>query len=93
MRTLVHERFAGDTIRLTWINSGVTPTIISSALRDGSDTVISSMAAISSGNGHYYSLHSLPNTPGSLVNEWIAVINANTYVHKQRLRAFAGDVD
>ena len=45
MRMLVHERLAGDTIRLTWVNTGVTPTLISSALRDGVDTVINSISA------------------------------------------------
>lgn len=93
MRTLVHERIAGSTLRVTWVNTGVTPTLLTAALRDRNDAVVSSLTAISSGNGAYYAVLPLPNTPGWWVNEWIAVINANTYVDRQWIKTYVGDVD
>lgn len=93
MRTLLHERIAGSTLRVTWVSTGVTPTLLTCALRDRDDVVVSSITATASGNGAYYGLLALPNTPGVWVNEWIAVINANTYVDRQWIRTYRGDVD
>jgi hypothetical protein len=36
-----------------------------------------------SGNGHYYALIAHPGSVQWVVQEWIAVINANTYIDRQ----------
>lgn len=83
--------FVGSTIRTTWINSGVTASPISSALFDGSGTLVASVAQVSSGNGHYYADLALPMSRGWLLNEQLAVVGVNTYrryqlVHVQQPR-------
>jgi hypothetical protein len=92
MRVPVHEIVAGDTIRPTCVNTGSTMSPVCSALFDASSVLVSSIAATASGNGAYYGLH-LVNTPGWYVNQWISVINANTYVKRQFYRAYLPDVD
>ena len=89
---IVHD-FVGSTLRTTLVNSGATITPISSALINGSETLISSKAMTSSGNGFFYADLSLPNTPQWLVNEFIAVINANTYKKYQLINVVKPEVD
>lgn len=87
------EEFVGSTLRTTWINSGATASPISSALYDSSNTLISSVAQTSSGDGHYYADIALPMTPGWFLNEQIGVISANTYRRFQYVRVVWPEVD
>jgi hypothetical protein len=89
----VLEKVAGTTFKPTFVSSGATASPISSALLTGSETLSNSLTATSSGDGHYYALHLLPTSPGWLVNQWIAVINANTYVGRQFVKVIAPEVD
>ena len=82
----------GGTVKVTLVNSGVTPSGICSALFNRSETLVDSVTATSSGNGFYYALHT-PNTPGIYVNKWFSAIGANTYVTPQYLRALAYQAD
>lgn len=77
----------------TLINSGATVSPVSFQLLSGSETLISSVSGQSSGNGHYYGLHSLPSSEGWYIGQAIGVINANTYVVRQPVRARALEVD
>lgn len=88
MRINFFEDIAGTTFRATWVSSGVTPGLISSALRDSAENIISSVQGISSGNGFYYAFHTLPTSPGWFINEWTALIgiNQNTYIKRQFIR-------
>ena len=54
-----------------------------STLINAEEALVSSMAAVSSGNGYYYAPHTLPSSKQWLINRWFAVINANTYVRSQ----------
>lgn len=83
----VVEMVAGSTIKLTWVNSGVTPSSIQSRLIDGTETIVSTVAGTSSGNGFYYGLHTIPNSDAWYVNEWFAYIGTNTYVSRQLVHA------
>ena len=87
------RRLIGDTIAITWVNSGVTPTAIGAAIYNGSETLVSSASMTSSGNGHYYRLYTLPNTPGYFVAETIATISGNPYKNRIRFKAIRGEVD
>jgi hypothetical protein len=78
-----YEFIVGTTKRLTWVNTGVTAGFIHAALRDFNGTLINSITGVDSGNGHYYAVMPHPNTPGWYSQEWVAIINANTYVSKQ----------
>lgn len=89
----VIERVAGTTVRPTWVNPGVTPTSISSALLDADEQLVNSVAAISSGGGYFYALHTLPNSRAWYVNEWSSVINGYPYKHRQFVRALKPEVD
>jgi hypothetical protein len=82
----VYDCIADSTKKLTWVSSGTVPSQISCALRmtNSAQTLISSMAASTSGNGFYYGVLMHPGSAGKwVINEWIAVINANTYVNRQ----------
>lgn len=70
--------------RLEFVNSGATASSISCALRAWDETLISSVAAASSGDGHYYSVVTHPGSNQWVINEWIAVFNGSEY----RLRQF-----
>jgi hypothetical protein len=71
--------FIGSTLRATFVCSGATISGASSSLRNGSHSLVTSLAATSSGNGHMFADLPLPTSAQWMVNEWIAVINANTY--------------
>lgn len=79
---VVHGQ-AGDTMTLTWVNCGAVPSRIVSNLLDTNESLVSSAAGVSSGNGYYYAPHTLPSSKQWLVNRWFATINASTYVRSQ----------
>lgn len=84
----VIEEMVGNTLKVTWVNSGVTPSAITSALIDRNETVVDSITATSSGNGFYYAPHTLPTSyVGFWVNEWDATINGKHYLRRQYIRA------
>lgn len=87
------EVIAGSTIRLTFRADGASASPISSALFSGSETLVSSIAAVSSGNGYYYALHDVPSTPAWYVNRWVAFISPNTYRAVQYVRGVTPEVD
>lgn len=93
MRIQVIECIAGTTLRTTWVNSGVTPGSICSALLSGSETLVHSVSASDSGNGHYHALHSIPNSSAWYVNRWLAQIGAMVYENRQVVRAVRLEVD
>lgn len=93
MKLPVVELLAGTTLKAAWVNSGATASPICSALFDKDEALVSSIAATSSGNGFYYATHLLPNSTAWYVNKWYAVINANTYVDAQWVRAVRPEVD
>lgn len=79
----VYKVIGGATRQVIWVSSGAVPVSIAATLRKYDDTLVHSMAAISSGNGHYYAPLPHPGSAQWLVQEWVAVINANTYVDRQ----------
>ena len=79
---VVHGQ-CGDTVTLTWVNCGAAPSKICSTLLDTNESLVSSVAGVSSGSGSYYAPHTLPGSKQWLVNRWYATINANTYVRSQ----------
>lgn len=93
MPNQVFETLARTTERYTFVSSGSLPSTISCALRDRSDALVSSVAATSSGNGFYYAVLQSPGSSQWLVNEWVAVINANTYVNRQLIHVVMQEVD
>jgi hypothetical protein len=90
-RLNIVNEFIGSTLRTTWVNSGATPSTISSALYNNSTVLVSSISQTSSGNGHYYADLALPNSKQWMLNEQIAVIDGRTLkrfqlVHVQQPR-------
>lgn len=83
----------GDTIKIRWINSGVTPTTLIAAAYTGSETIVDSAAMVSSGDGHYYHLHTVPNTPGYYVAQTLATISGKPYKNRTAYRAVLKDVN
>jgi hypothetical protein len=89
----VKDFLCGNTIQVSWINSGVTPTDVYAACFTGSETVVDSATMVSSGNGFYYHLHTIPNTPGFYVIQTLATINSKPFKDRQIYQAVLQDVD
>lgn len=93
MRIQVQETLSGTTLRVTWVSSGTTVSSIYSTLLDKAETVVNTATPTSSGGGLWYAIHPIPNSNGWYVNEWQAIINANTYVNRQYIKATKPEVD
>ena len=89
----IKDFLCGDTVKIRWINSGITPTTIIAATYTGSETLVDSGAMVSSGNGHYYFLHTIPNTPGYYVAQTLATISSKPYKNRSQYRAVLKDVN
>lgn len=72
--------YIGSTLRATLISSGTAydPGAYS-CLRDASNAVVTSRAAVDSGNGFLYADLTLPSSAQWMVNEWGVAINGNPY--------------
>jgi len=90
----ITEFLIGDTVKLTWVNSGVTvsggPTI---SLRDGAETIVNTMSLTSSGDGHYYGFMTLPGSSGLYVMESVASISGYPFKRRAALRTILQEVD
>jgi len=92
----IHDCIEYTTKKFTWISSGTVPSAIGLALLRPDNVLVQSKAATSSGNGMYYGL--LYMNVASMgasrwaIQEWIAVINANTYVDRQFVKLIAANV-
>lgn len=82
----------GDTFKQTFINSGSVANPIFASIIDGSETMLNSESATSSGNGHYFR-QTIINTPGYYVSQWDATISGKPYKRRQRFRAILDEVD
>jgi len=89
----IKEYLVGNTIQATWVNSGVTPTAIHVAIYDGDETLVDSATMSSSGNGHYYYDHTIPNTPGFYAMYYEATINGNPFRNQDKYKALLEQVD
>lgn len=89
---MIKKYLVGDTIQITMVNSGVTPSAIMCAVYDSSETLVDSGSMTSSGNGHYYFDHTVTNTPGFYVAQTLATISSNPYKNRLRFQAVLGEV-
>lgn len=89
----VHTTLAYTTEVLTWVSTGTVAGTISSALIDRSETLVSSTAAVSSGNGAYYANMVMPGSAQWLVNEWRATVNGNLHIKRQFMQVLTMEVD
>ena len=81
----------GNTIKFTWINSGVTMNPIV-GVYTGSGTLIDSGAMTSSGNGHYYYDHTV-NSGGYYNMVAIGSAAGNPYKRNLKIKGITGGVD
>jgi H+/gluconate symporter-like permease len=89
----VVTEFIGSTLRATLVTSGATISPLSTALYDKNDVLVTSISMASSGNGFYYGDIPLPNSAQWMLNEFVAVINANTYRRFQLVNVLKPEVD
>ena len=86
------KKLIGNTLQVTWVSSGQTPSPISAAIRDGSDTLVNSKTMTSSGNGHFFYDY-VPTSVGFYVAETIATIGSNPYKNRVPFKVITGEVD
>ncbi|HEX7012328.1 MAG TPA: hypothetical protein VF161_06270 [Steroidobacteraceae bacterium] len=82
----------GSTFRATWVSSGASANPIVYNVLSGSETLVSSYAGQSSGNGHYY-VDAVVHSPGLWQGVWYSTVTQNTYVSVEWLAAFPQDTD
>ena len=84
----------GDTFKATWIASNTDPSVITHAIRNGADTIVSSGAGVNSLNGHFYrNVAGGVSTPGYYVSEWKATIGGLPYKRRLRFQAILSETD
>ena len=83
----------GNTVDITWVSSGVTPTDIFALVYNGSETLVHSATMSSSGNGHYYNAFTIPNSRGFYSCKTTATINSNPYIRNEVIEATDSEVD
>ena len=83
----------GDTVKMTWINSGVTPDSLIYSMFNGDETLVASGTMTSSGAGHYFAYVTLPDTPGLYVGQTLATISTLPFKRRKTLRAVLQEVD
>ena len=91
--SFITKKLVGDTLTVTWVSSGVAPTTIAAAIYNGSDSMVNSISMTSSGNGHYYSTYTIPNTPGYYVAQTLATISGKPYKDRMKFKIVTGEVD
>jgi len=89
----IKRHLVGDTVRMTWISSGTTPSPIFNHLLTGSETSISSTSMTDSGNGHFFRDLTLPDTPGFYVSESVATVDSFEYKRRKRFQIILAEVD
>ncbi len=94
MREII-EVLIGDTVQITWVNSGVTPSPLIAALYTGSETIVDSgtMTESGTGNGFFFRNVTMPDTPGFYVAETLATIASLPYKRRIKIHAVLGEVD
>ena len=90
---MIEEFIIGDTIELSWVSSGSSPSDIYAAVYDGDETMVDSMTLSSSGNGHYFFDYTLPTSTGYYVVEYVATISSNPYKSRKRFKTVRNEVD
>ena len=90
---MIKRHLIGDTIQITMVNSGVTPSSAVCKIYNGSETLVGSGSMTSSGNGHYYFNYTIPNTAGFYVAETLATIGSKPYKNRKKFQAIFGEVD
>ena len=90
--SVVKKILVGNTFKAFWISSGTTPSVMSMSIIDGSETIVSSGAGVSSGSGHFYRFFSV-DTPGYYAVRFNATITGLPYIRKTRFKAVLGEVD
>jgi len=88
----IKQRIIGDTVRLTWVSSGAVADSIGVAAYDSDETVVGTVAMVSSGNGHYYGDYTLSNTPGYIVFQTTAWVSSYRYVNRVKLNKVLEEV-
>lgn len=91
----VQDFLCGDTIKIRWVNSGVviTSLAVTASVFTGSETVVDSALMVDSGNGHFYHLHTIPDSPGNYVAQTLASISGKPYKNRTPYRAVLKDVN
>lgn len=84
---------AGDTMKILWTNSGVTPDSLNASIIDGDETLIHSADMVNSGDGHYYAYAQVSSTPGFYVAETNATISGMPFRRRVRFKTILLEVD
>ena len=93
MKRTITEVIAGDTRKITWVSSGVTPSSIHAALHTGSDTLVASLSMTSSGNGYFYGLITFPTSLGYYMAESQAMVNSYPNIRQKFVKVVKHDTD
>lgn len=89
----VSRELIGNTRKVSWVNSGVTVGSLTLTVYANSEVLVDSSAMVDSGNGHWYGLHTIPNTPGFYVVQTLGIISNKPYKNRFKYQAVLEDVN
>ena len=92
MAARIKQTLIGDTFKVSWVDSGVTPTDVHASLFDKNELLVDSVTMTDSLNGHFFALFTLPNSAGYYVAETLATIEAFPYKRRVKIEAVRGEV-
>ena len=83
----------GDTLKVTWVNSGSTASEATAVIFNGDEVAVNSVTMISSGNGHYYANYTVPTSAQWMVAETCVWVNSLSYRRRTKFRVVTQEVD
>lgn len=83
----------GETMKITWVNSGVTPETLIASIFDGNETLIFSGDMVSSGNGHYYKYAQVSSERGYFAAQTNATISGMPFPRRVRFKTILLETD
>ena len=92
----IQKFVVGDSVKFTWVNSGTVAADLHHEVYDGDETLVESASMTSSGDGHYYSFFTIPDSDGAqgFYNVKLkGTIAGNQFVRRHVFKAITGEVD
>lgn len=94
--SLIRKFPRGDTMQITWVDSGVTTADSADySIYSGSETIVNTGTLASSGNGHYYANFTIPSSYdyGFYVSETLVTVGGFPYKRRMNFKVMPLDGD
>ena len=90
---MIKEFLVGDTLKVTWVSSGTSPSQANHAIYNGAEVLVNSETMTDSGDGHWYSNYTVPNSNQNMVAETVVWVNSYPYKKRTPFKVTRQEVD